>query len=96
MWGIYFHEEKFNLVVTNFCPNGAPTFSSPGPSQTDPPAYAYTPGTTATFTFTPYTITPLGCLPSYTCSSTPINICNIAGVSTFDTATANYTFMSTD
>ena len=86
---------QFNLIVQLPVCSVPMTFAAPA-SQTNPPIYRYE-TTLARFTFTPYTIVPINCAISYSCSSHPIDLCVASdGSSTFDPNTAAFTFMSQD
>jgi hypothetical protein len=73
------------------------TFTAPA-SQTDPSVYQYS-LSPASFSFTPFTIAPAICVPSYSCTSVPINLCAVnsgSSQSTFSTTSGDFTFVSQD
>ena len=61
-------------------------------AQTNPAAYSFTAfAPAATFTLNPFSIFPTFCVETLSCVTVVgSEICSIAGVSTFDTATGDY------
>ena len=84
---------NFDIYFEDPCLSPSPTSFTAPAWQINPPDYYYT--GTATFTLTPFTSDPAGCLSlaTYACSNTgtSIDFCGAAGA-TFDAGTGAYTF----